>query len=485
MVFPNSKKSTDGIGNGRRESPAKILIGGGKIFDSVSDMKTPMVALGTALLGIAVGFVAGNSNSSHPESRAALDDAAPRTSSARRASGTQESGKAAEGITAGVLKGRDFTKLSAVEAFALVKADSEAGWGGGDPLESARKNYEFQLLLSKLPINVMEQVLKLSKEAGGPNYRGRQIFAAYAARDLEKALNWASTQPDADSWKNTAIGATAAHDPARAEEMFQEAMLKGGFNQFSGGSMEAGFNLASNYAKQGKDALLKFIDSVPSSSVSNLISNSARNLPKEDLPAFIDEVAQRVKDGKVDEWSLGGLLQNLASTDPALAMSWIAKMEPGPQRTAREVSVAGTLFQQGKAEDAMSLVKSAMAQDPGKEKEFVINQTSNMMYNNSEFAVQVAELLPTGSELTKDDVTKISSRYGRVDVVNMSKLIKSPDERAAYLEEAFTKMGENSKLNDTDYRILTYRLDSLGLTGDAATRVQQALTASRQKSLNK
>lgn len=447
-------------------------------------MKNPSWIAGTALIGIAIGFIAGSTRAERGTPSREEAAVSRRSGSTRRADVSARNPVKGESLASGSFKGREISGMSAAEVLALVKANSEINWGG-DPLEAARKNYEYQLMLSKLPLAVLEEVMELSQESGIPGYRTRQIFSAYASRDLQKAMAWASTRPDAETWRGAAISATAANDPARAMEMFQEGILDGNYGTSGGNVMEGGYSLAGAFAKQGKDALLRFLDAMPSSGAGNLISNSVRNLPKEDLPAFMEEIEKRVKEGKVEQWTMSNLLQNLALTDPKLARSWIEKMEAGPERAKREISFAGMLSQQGKTGEALELVKSAMAQQPGKEKEFFMNEAGNLMYSNPNLISQVAASLPEGMELTVEDVRKLGERSGRTDLITMAKLLKSPDDQVSYLEESITKLGDRSRLNETDFRVLTYRLESLGLTGDGAASVQSALAASREKVLGK
>ena len=446
-------------------------------------MKTPTLAIGTAVIGMAIGFLAGKSAEKQGEKQdaeAVSKRAAPprSTSASREASGRRPAG-AADGVLAGLLGGRQIAELSAADAYQLIKPSLEIDWGG-DPLEWARRNYELQLMLSKLPLRVMEEVMNLAVESGN-NFRSQRILTAYALRDGQKAMDWASRQPDAAGYKAAVISAMASRDPAGAADLLQQGFMDGSYTS----SWMATYNLAAVYAKQGGTALLQFIDTMPSSSVSNLLSNSLRNLPKDELPAFMDVITQRMKDGKLQGFSMSNLLQNLATADPTLARSLIEKMEPGKERAERELAFAGTLSQQGKTGEALELLKSAMAQQPGKEKEFVLEQTSNLMYNNVEFALQLANQLPAGAEFTKEDVLKLSNRGAQTDLVSLAKFLKSPEEQAAYLEEAIaSKMtNDSSRLNEMDYRILGHRIESLNLSASGKAGVAKALATSRDKAL--
>lgn len=450
-------------------------------------MKTSALVAGTALIGIAIGFVVGNVAAG--PGRSGKDGAAEnssRTKSSRWTGGGTAGSPTnkADSVASGFGNGREFGRMSANDALAIVKANLDPR-RNGDLLDAARNNYEFQLMLSKLPLSEMESLMAISMEEGVPTHRIRVIFNAYASRDLDKAMAWADAQPDADSWKSVAISATATRDPDRAMAMYQDALLRGRISSFGGDMMDGAYSLASNAAKQGKLALLQFLDSVPSSGAGGYISSLLRQLPKEDMTGFLEELEKRVKDGKMEQWTMTSVLQNLASNDPALARSLIDKMPSGPERASREISFAGNLAQQGKTTEALELVKSALARQPGKEKEVFMNEAGNM-YSNPNFIAQMAEVLPAGVELTLVDITNLANRSGRSDPVSMAKLLKSTDDQSAYLEEAIRNLGSRgTKPNETDFRVLEYRIQSLGLTGSDAESVQKQLEDSRRKALRK
>lgn len=441
-------------------------------------MKTPPILIaGATLIGITIGFIAG---SSREERGAIARDDTPAVSSRMMSNRRADERRAGSAdVVSGIIKGRDFSTMSAADALVLVKANTDYFLGGGDPVEMARKNYEYQLMLSKLPLAELEQLITLSQDSGVKYYLARQMFGVYAARNLNKAMAWAATQPNADSWKESAVGALAAHDPERAMKLHQDIIL-------NGGGMNGGYELANSFAKQGKTALLEFIDSLPSSGAGNIVSLSMRSLPKEDLPGFLAELENRVKEGKIDQWAINSAMQNLSASDPELARSLIDKMDVGPERAKRELAFADALSRQGKAAEALDLLKSAMAQHAGKEKEFLLNEAS--MYGGRNLASQIAEALPAGMEWTVDDVKKLSGsgQWQGQDVVNMAKFLKTPEDQSLYLVEAIQNLGNRrSKLNETDFRVLEHRLQSLGFTGDNAAIVQQALAASRKKALGK
>jgi hypothetical protein len=287
-------------------------------------MKTPGLILVTAVLGIAIGIAIGltiNKNDGRHEPGLA-DQAIPtsRTSHSSRGPSDKKAGSKSEGIFADLLEGRNISQLSADEALKLLESRISRGWIG-DPLKMARNYYELQLILSKLPIPVLEQIMDLSLKSGTPQFRIQQFFGAFAMRDWQKAMNWAARQPDAASWKYAAISRLAANDLERATALYQDNLM----NERSGrGSMwETGNIIANTYAKQGLKPLLSFLDTLPSREVSYLLSESAGNLPKADIPALLQEVSRRAAGGSINDQAMTNLVSDIAQTSPEEAWKWI------------------------------------------------------------------------------------------------------------------------------------------------------------------
>lgn len=72
-------------------------------------------------------------------------------------------------------------------------------------------------------------------------------------------------------------------------------------------------------------------------------------------------------------------------------------------------------------------------------------------------------------------------------MMNVARLLKSPDEQSAYLAQVFENMtGDSSrKMNAKDFQILAYQLKAMGLTGEPAAKAQAALDATAVKTLGK
>lgn len=455
-------------------------------------MKTPLLPVATAVLGIAAGFIAGKGGRGGADTK---DDGPAMTRSGGTGSrqspsrtsgpGGQRADSSSDAVLSAFLKGRTLSELSPEEAFELLKPQMNMDWNG-DPLEAARINYQFQLLASKLPLGVIEEVIALARDSGVQGYRANQLFSAYASRDWNKAMAWAEKQPDAATLRTVAISRLAQTDPAKASELYQQDLLTGTSRT---ATWEASFSLASSYAKLGQAEFFKFIDGLPSGSSSNMLSSGMRNLPKEDVAAFLAEVQKRSADGKLDGWTMNNLVSNLAGTHGEEALKWVSSMEPGEKRAEMEINLASSLSRQGKSDEVDELLRSAMAGAAGKEKEFVKERSRNLMGQNPEMVEKLVNLLPEGQELTREDV-KDWSNYGwnRTDtVLDIAKLIHSPDEQAAYLVDSFNAMGTDRpggrKLNTKDFQILSHRLQSMELSAEAAVQAKTALQGARDKAL--
>ena len=103
-------------------------------------MKIPTLAIGTAVIGLAIGFLGGKSAEKQGEKQDAeavsKRAASPRSTSASRESSGRRPAGAADGVLAGMLGGRQIAGLSAADAYQLIKPSLEIDWGG-DPLAMA------------------------------------------------------------------------------------------------------------------------------------------------------------------------------------------------------------------------------------------------------------------------------------------------------------------------------------------------------------
>jgi hypothetical protein len=277
-----------------------------------------------------------------------------------------------------------------------------------------------------------------------------------------------------------AVRAVADSRPEQAQEVLQEALKHMKEKPDWGVSFHAQAALSAAFARQGKDPFFKFIDTLPSGSIANLISNALEKLPRDDIPGFLEEVGKRTKDGKVDSFAMRNIMSSLAVSDPALAIRWIDKMEPGYPRNECETGFTSMLVRDGRKEEALAFVKSAMAGHAGEEMKYFQYHATEIAGDDIAFVRQVAGLLPPGMEVTEKDVEALEGSVGDKDIVSFCTLINSPEGKAAYLEGAIARMAKNRGANEADLRLLENRLESLGFDGESASRIEQALEAARE-----
>ncbi|MES2922045.1 MAG: hypothetical protein V4819_10880 [Verrucomicrobiota bacterium] len=441
-------------------------------------MKHPLIAVGLTLVGIAIGFVAGHLAAVRGADFSKQSPPPERTVSARRVAAAGGKDYWPAGSSRDLAGDRDLSGLSATNAFALVEA-TDAIDGDIEPLDKAKKTYECEVMLERLPLSVLEQLILLSQKSKLSKKVASHLFARYAVRDWQKAMAWVAENPDVSSLQFAAVRAVADSRPDLAQEVLQEALKNIQGNSEWGASFQAQFALSAAFARQGKDPFFRFIDTLPSGIVANVISNALEKLPRDDIPGFLEEVGKRTKEGKVEDFAMRNIMHSLAVSDPALAIRWIDKMEPGYPRTSCETGFTSMLVRNGRKDEALAFVKNAMVGHAGEEMKYFQYYASEMAGDDIGFVRQVAGLLPPGMEVTEKDVDALEGSLGNKDIVSFSTLINSPQGKAAYLEGAIARMAKDRGANESDFRLLENRLESLGLEGESASLVDLALAAAR------
>jgi hypothetical protein len=442
-------------------------------------MKTQLLIVSGAVLGMAVGFVAGRIGSE--DGPVARGKTSPRPPS-RAAAGGPRVDAFGESAMAALLKGRSVNGISAEEAYKLIAPYLSNGFPT-DPLGRARVEYQYQLLAERLPPAVLQEMLVMGLEKGVPLQRLSPLFGAYAERDWDRAMAWAEKQPDAAKWRIGAVQRLSMIDPDRANGLYQEELLNG---LGQGASMDIRNNLAAAHLKQGPEAFFRFLDSLPSNSALGLTSVMIRQLPPEELPAFIEEFKRREASVPMYDWEVNNLMMNIAAIRPELAREWLDTLGPEKERVDYEFNMAMSMGSSGKLAEMEELIRKAMAQSPGEEKTLVTNRLPNLFPSNPEMAVRLVAMLPDDQKLTREDARKaVGPAYHRPErLMDVVRLIGSPEEQSAYLAESFdtladprmaTALGMAGRLNAKDLEIMEHRLESLGLEGVPGDRARAAL----------
>lgn len=440
------------------------------------------------VVSLGIGYVAGGIRASSASGDNPKEEAAnPRQmkSTSRDRQSRESSG---DELLAGILKGRSAADLSDGELVKILRQLSKYD-STLDPVSSARKNYQLQLLLAKLPVSRLEQVAEViasdpeAKRDGGLN----KILGAMASKDPLRALAWAKTQQNPANLMASVLGIMARNDPMKAADLYREGLLDGTFSQYNGWQATVGIGKA--MARLGKKALLNYMDSLPRQQQSNLLSNCFSELPESERMEMMDEIHQRSKDGRIQEWNLKNAFSTALFADRAQAAAWLEKMEPGKQRATLELYAASQFAQYGDSDAAKDWMARAIAQSQGREKELLDEAIDQMDYNSPGTIAVFASLLPESVEIKAEDLknqTRSIAYSGFSGLTDLAGAIRDPAEQTKLITTALEQLAshirrnsELSRVNAADYEIFTRQLQKLNLTGENATKVAEALAAAQ------
>lgn len=240
---------------------------------------------------------------------------------------------------------------------------------------------------------------------------------------------------------------------------------------------------------------MKFLDTLPSNQQSNILSNSLRELPEADLLAVVDELYERKGKGSIRDYSFTNAVGQLMRTNPEKAKEWMERIPEGEERAKMQLSMAGNLVNSGKPGESVEMLRSAMAQSPGKEKEYFKQMMNNVIYQNPELLPEMAKALPPGMELTADDFKDARQYFGwgqSSALIEIAKAIPNREEQAKMLTQNFEEAAKNlsqqqggggNRYNEVDFKIFENRLEALNFTGEAAAQVNASLAKVRQAAL--
>ncbi|HVJ47340.1 MAG TPA: hypothetical protein VM511_13185, partial [Luteolibacter sp.] len=136
----------------------------------------------------------------------------------------------------------------------------------------------------------------------------------------------------------------------------------------------------------------------------------------------------------------------------------------------------------------------AMANEPGKEKDFLKRAFNTGYSGGAEMFAKLAEALPPGVEMTAADFEGFSNigYGGGTNFLNVAATIRSPEEKVKYLsgtlDKATEELARSSRgrgFNDMDYRILETRIASLDLSASQKQTVSESLQKHREATKNK
>lgn len=447
-----------------------------------------LLLAGACVVSLGIGYVAGGGRASS-STIGTPDEQAGNPRQVKSASREREvRASSGDELLAGILKGRSPKDLSDGEVAKIVlqlsKYDPTLS-----PVARARQTYQLQLLLEKLPISRLEEAAAAiaedpdSKRTGGIN----TIMNAMASKDPQRALAWAKAQKNASTLLASVLGTMAKDDPMTAADIYREGLLDGTFTQNDG--WQASYGIGTAMARLGKKTLLNFMDSLPQQQQGNILSNCFRELPEGDRAEMMDEIYQRSKDGRLQDWSFKGIFSNAHSTDRPQAEAWLAKMEPGKERASLELSAANSYSRGGDPDAAREWMSRAIAGSSGREKELLKEAVDQMYYNSPGDIAVFASLLPEGVEFKVEDLESQASNTayrGFGGLTGLAGAIRDPAEQTKLITTALEKFitnteqgSQRSRMNATDFEIFTRQLQTLNLTGENAAKVAEALAAAR------
>jgi hypothetical protein len=440
-----------------------------------------------SLVGLAIGFTVGRQRDTEsPTVSKSLQESPSRQtrSSQRSSGGVQESFN--DELLSSLLKGRPVQEISSNELSKILSQLSTYD-PAQDPLTRAKQNYQLQLLLRKIsPARLKEVAESILKDPDTkPNMNLHSVLGALSARDPHGAMAWAKSQPNPEKLIATILSNTAKDDPNSAADGLREGLMSGDFTTSdSYGTMSS---ISSAMAKLGQRPLLDFIDTLPNQLQNYGFQSALRELPESEKVAMLDELYQRLKDGKMENYSFSNYL-SAYSLPPAKAEEWLAKLAPGDERNGFELTYAKSLIQNGKAEVAQEWYKRVLAQNVGKEKEILLKALSENNTPRMGDVKLITSLLPSGIEIKADDLKNSGNSfyYGFGPLINLTQAIQDPQEKAKLITnglENFTKRvsesSQSSRLNDADFAIAENQIALLNLGPEDSANVQAALAAAK------
>ena len=449
-------------------------------------IRNPWLPACACLVSLGAGYLAGSTR----ETAAGAGETAVETSARQPNRPTPRARHAGDRpddpLLASLLKGRPVQELSGEELVKII-ADLSKYDSAQDPVTRARRTYQLQLLLAKVPFSRLEQAAEAlatdpaAKRGGSLN----SIVSALAAKDPHRALEWAKGQPNPSQLIAGVLTQMARDNPPEAADLLRAGLIEGTFKNHE--SWQAVYGIGSAMAKLGKGPLLEFLDGLPMNQQGNLVANTLRELPENERLEMLDEIYQRSKDGRYQEWSFTNCFNQMASVDPERASQWIDRMEPGKERAGLELRQAGSAFSGGDQETARKWMRQALESMPGKEKELLAEAVSTFGYHNGAAIGEFADLLPDDVKLAADDLKSAANNtiyQGFSELPDLAGALRDPAEQTTLildtLEELTKRSGSSRRLAPMDFEILSHRIRGLGLTGENAAAVAEALAAAKQ-----
>ncbi len=267
------------------------------------------------------------------------------------------------------LGGRKPEDLSSGDAYQLLlpwlsRNDEASSFENSQ--EGMRKNIQSKLLMDALSLPVMEQLLDQSRKGDLSFKNSRDLFAAYAARDWEKAMRWADGQMDQRELRSAAISLLAETDPDRAGRLYQQAY-------YDGPVVDEGEiirKLSKHHARNGHAALFTFMDSLPTGHHEEAWRLALSHLPATDISPFLQEIERRRSHEFPMMPPMYILVGDLSDSHPEEFRKWSDKLHP-EARISLKLRISANLRDRGRSEDASRLLEECIAEMPDRREELL------------------------------------------------------------------------------------------------------------------
>ncbi|MGJ8633069.1 MAG: hypothetical protein ACSHX7_04050 [Luteolibacter sp.] len=393
-------------------------------------------------------------------------------------------------VLSSLLNGRDIQELPHSELSEIIsqlaKYDHDL-----DPLTRAKRSYQLQLLLEKIPADQLEKIATSMKNETDRDARAglNSIVSAMASKDSFRALDWVSRQENSSNLFSTVISRIAENDPTTAANLFREGLVNGQITNYR--IWSASQSISRAMAKLGSESLIAFADSLPQRKQSNTLYSAIQALPDEEIFKTIDTLYTRSKEeGNFDTDKFEHVFSSMASGNFEKAEEWLEKLPEGEEKAGLLAKTAENLHRSGDTERSLELMRQAITLSPGNEKELLQTGMRHMIYINPEAIPEFASLLPDGVEFEAKDLNSMANNamhYGANGITAIANAIRNPDEQAklitSTLNRAVSEENSSYAFNTNDFNILSSRIDAMGFTGENATKVHTAIEKLRKKLL--
>lgn len=440
-------------------------------------MKSLLAAI--SIISIACGYIIGeSSSSSSKETQSSPSVVVRHDRSKSRDTRARNDGDNA--LLDSILGGRSISEIPTADLagiyMKLSKHDPNA-----DDFSRAEQSYQLQLFLAKLSATDLTNIAnELSSDSNMNSYLITGIISALAEKDPTRALDWVSKHDSSSALYQVVLSTIADNDPITASSLLKSAIIDGKIAK--GRSSEfIQYKIARSIAKLGADPFFDHLDSMPKELQEPLLSYVIENIPKSDHIKLLDQVHQRLQDGKLSDYDINSSFSEVITQNKAAATEWLKKLPENEEKNMLRIKAAQYLFKNGDKESAIGWMKEAIATTPGREKRIIQIAIQNLLYENPETIPAIANLLPEGVKFTANDI-HYSTDNGYEGFPALASAFSDPNEKSIFVADSLKKISQAAdsgslKMNSSDLDIISRQITAMGFTGQNAARVNEAIAA--------